>query len=248
MMLLSDLFEQLTYGELSQLEYSGVDDEGFTVNDYKRVIPHINLGLTELHKRFLLREEEVTIRCYDHIETYILDSKYAASNTESTESYKYIHDTSFEPFRDNVLKIEKVFNEDGQEFHLNETDPYIIQTETLQQSRKAWSVHTPDYRTIQMPYPMVTNQILVEYRANHEKIVLKGLNPETTEIKIPSYLLQSLLLFIAARAYSSLGGESAQEGMLYMQKFEASILQIKTEGLVNTENNTNQKLEVAGWV
>ena len=57
MMLLSDLFEQLTYGELSQLEYSGVDDEGFTVNDYKRVIPHINLGLAELHKRFLIREE-----------------------------------------------------------------------------------------------------------------------------------------------------------------------------------------------
>ncbi len=78
-MLLSDLFDQLTYGELSQLEYGGVDNEGILLENYKRVVPHVNLALTELHKRFLIREEEVTIRCYDHIETYILDPKYAAT-------------------------------------------------------------------------------------------------------------------------------------------------------------------------
>ena len=125
-MYLNELFDQLTYGELSQLEYGGVDNEGITQEDHKRILPHINLALTELHKRFLIREEEVTIRCYDHIETYVLDSKYAATNTESTEPYKYIHDTVFEPFVDNVLRIEKVFNEDGQELFLNETDPYVF--------------------------------------------------------------------------------------------------------------------------
>jgi len=247
-MLLSDLFDQLTYGELSQLELGGVDDEGIMADDHKRIIPHINLGLTEIYKRFLINTKEVHINCFDHIETYILDSKYAVSNTESTEQYKYISDSRFEPFIDDVLKIERVFNEDGQELHLNETDQYIIQTETFQRSRKAWSVQTPNYNTIQIPYPMETNALLVEYRADHEKIKVKDLNPETTEIHIPSHLLQSLLLFIAARAYSSLGGESAQDGMLYMQKFEASIVQVKTEGLINMDNTTNQRLEVSGWV
>lgn len=247
-MFLTELFDQLTYGELSQFEFTGSDEEGITVDDYKRIVPHINMALTELHKRFLIREEEVTIRCYDHIETYILDSKYAASNYESLEPYKYIHDSVFEPFVDNVLKIEKVFNEDGQELHLNETDPYIIQTETLQTSKKAWSINTPNFNTIQIPYPMVENQILVEYRANHEKILVKGLNPDTQEIKIPSHMLEALLLYIAGRAYSSLGGESAQEGMAYMARFEASCKNIETLNLVNKENATNQKLEVNGWV
>ncbi len=247
-MLLSDLFDQLTYGELSQLEYAGADNQGIMVEDHKRVIPHINLALTELHKRFLIREEEVTIRCYDHIETYVLDSKYAASNKASTEKYKYIHDTVFEPFMDNVIKIEKIFNEDGQELWANETDPYIIRTERNLVSHRAWSVNTPDYRTIQLPYPMVENQILVEYRADHERIIVEGLRPDITNIKIPSYLLEPLLLYIAARVYSSLGGDSAQEGMAYMAKFEASCKKIEELNLVNKAHAVNQRLEVAGWV
>ena len=247
-MLLSDLFDQLTYGELSQLEYGGVDDEGITVDDYKRVIPHINLALTELHKRFLIREEEVTIRCYDHIETYILDRKYAASNLESEEKYKYIHDTSFEPFQDNVLKIEKVFNEDGQELFLNETDPYIINTERNLVSHRAWSINTPNFKTIQIPYPMKENALLVEYRADHERIVVQGLEPAKTDIKIPAYLLEPFLLYIASRVYSSLGGDSAQEGMAYMAKFEASCKKIEELNLVNKEHAVNQRLEAAGWV
>jgi len=247
-MFLNELFDQLTYGELSQLEYGGVDDEGITQKDYKRIIPHINLALTELHKRFLIREEEVTIRCYDHIETYVLDSKYAATNKTSTEKYKYIHDSIFEPFIDNVLRIEKVFNEDGQELFLNETDPYIIKTERGMVSHRAWSVSTPNYRTIQLSYPMVENALVVEYRANHESIKVDGLIPATEEIKIPLYLIEPFLLYIASRVYSSLGGDSAQEGMAYMAKFEASCKKIEELNLVNKENAVNQKLEAAGWV
>ena len=247
-MFLNELFDQLTYGELSQLEYGGVDDEGITKEDHKRIIPHINLALTELHKRFLIREEEVTIRCYDHIETYVLDTKYAATNTDSTEKYKYIHDTIFEPFVDNVLKIEKVFNEDGQELFLNEADPYVIQTERGNVSRRSVSVHTPNYRTIQIPYPMKENALVVEYRANHEKVEVEGLDPNTQEIKIPTYLMEAFLLYIASRVYSSLGGDSAQEGMAYMAKFEASCKKIEELNLVNKANAVNQKLEVSGWV
>lgn len=247
-MLLSDVFDQLTYGELSQLEMGQSDEEGITVNEHKRIIPHINLALTELHKRFLIREEEVTIRCWDHIETYILDSKYAASNKKSKEKYKYIHDSVYEPFLDNILKIERVFNEDGQELYLNETDPYIIRTVDQRESRRAWSVHTPNFKTVQIPYPLHTNAMLVEYRANHEKIEVEGLDPTKTEIKIPAHLLEPFLLYVAARVYSNLGGASAEEGMAYMAKFEASCKKIEELNLVNKEHTVNQKLEVAGWV
>jgi len=246
-MLLSELFDQLTYGELSQLEYSGADNQGLLIEDHKRIIPHINLALTELYKRFPLRKEEVIIHCQDHIQTYYLTYKYAATNKQSDVKYKYIHDSIFQPFNDNVLKIERVFNEDGQELHLNETDPYIIQTETLQQSRKAWSVNTPTYNSIQIPYPMETNSLLVEYRADHEKIPKDNLYPDEIEIDIPSALLEALLQYIASRAYTSLGGDSAQEGNNFMTKFEASVIKVEQLGLVNSDNTTNQKLEVNGW-
>jgi len=246
-MLLSDLFDQFTYGELSQLELAGVDDSGITVDNHKRIIPHVNLAITELHKRFCLKKEELHLACVDHIQMYHLTKEYAATNIASTQPVKYIHDTIFQPFQNNVLKVEKVFNEDGQELHLNENDPYIIQTETLQRSRKAWTVNTPSYNTIQIPYPMITNSLLVEYRANHPKIEIANLDPSNTEIDIPPQLIEALLQYVAARAYTSLGGDSAQEGNNYMTKFEASILNIERLGLLNSNNTTNQKLEVNGW-
>jgi len=247
-MLLSDLFDQLAYGELSALEMGGADDEGIIIEQHKRIVPHINLGLTELHKRFLLREEEVTIRCQDHIETYVLTPRYAATNTKSTAPYKYIHDTEFEPFKDNVLKIEKVFNEDGQELYLNETEPYIIRTELHHTTDRAWTVNTPSYNTIQIPYPMETNALLVEYRANHPHIAIKGLKPYSTEVDIPAYLLNPLLLFIASRVFSNMGGDSMQVGMAYMARYEASLVEVERLGLLNTMQVVNQKLEVNQWV
>jgi len=247
-MLLSDLFDQLTYGELSQLEMGGVDEVGIESKDYKRIIPHINLALTELHKRFLIRKEEVVLDCFDHIEDYTLHSRFAVTNTASPEPYKYIHDSEYEPFQDNVIKIEKVFNEDGQELYLDETDPYIIRTELNLTTQKRWSVHTLNYNTIQIPYPMHENALFVEYRAEHEKIQIAGLDPTKVEVKIPSYLLEPLLLYIAGRVYSNLGGNSAQEGIAYMGRFEASVATIDRLNLVNKANATNQKLEVNGWV
>lgn len=260
-MLLSDLFDQLTYGELSNFEYSGADEQGITYENHHRIIPHINLGLTELHKRFLLRTEEVIIHCEDHIQTYHLTSEYAQTNKKSSQPYKYIHDTVFQPFKNNVLQIEKVFNENGKELYLNTKGPvsHIGSNNTnmflpgesplfgMDSGGAFWGVHTPTYNTIQMPYPMEVNSLLVEYRADHPKIPIDNVYPEEVEIYIPSWLLEALLQYIAARAYTSLGGESAQEGNNFMVKFEASIKKAEQLGLSNEEIPINQRLEVNGW-
>jgi hypothetical protein len=262
-MLLSDLLDQLTYGELTQLEYGGVDDEGMVSDNYKRVIPHINLGLSELHKRFLLRAEEIIIDCEDHISTYHLTREYARTNETSTQPYKYIHDSIFEPFQDNVLKIEKVFNENGKELFLNTKGAvsHIGGNNTgklrvgetplfgMDVGSAFWGVHTPSFNTVQIPFPMETNSLLVEYRADHPRINVKDLDPSSTEVEIPSYLLEALLQYVSARAYTSLGGEGgAQQGMTFMAKFEASVAKAEQLGLVNIDIPINQKLEVNGWV
>ncbi len=246
-MLLSEIFDQLTYGELTQLELAGANEEGILVENHKRIIPHVNLALTELHKRFLIREEEVTVRCWDHIETYPLEMKYAETSN-SSEPYKWIHDTIFEPFQDNVLRIEKVFNEDGQELFVNETDPYAIQTVMNRGSRRSVSVHTPNFRTVQVPFAVKENALVVEYRANHPRILVPELNPETTEIALPSYLLEPFLLYIAARAYSGRANATSQDSISFTAKFEASCNKVVELNLVNRSNTVNQKSEVNGWV
>ena len=247
-MLLSDLFDQLTYGELSSINYGGVDNEGIVAADFKRVIPHINLGLTELYKRFPLLLQEVIVRQYDQIQTYILHSDFAVTNTESTEPIKYIHDSIYQPFTDNILQIDRIFNEIGEELFNNESDPYLIYSSQKQTSNRYWSVSTPAFNTIQVPYPEKENAMSVIYKAGHERIPTSGIDPTKVEVKIPPNLEEALLLYIAARAYTGMGGENVQVGMAYTQRFEQSVMKIKELGLSNQDVTVNQRLEVNGWV
>ena len=71
-MLLSEIFEQLTYGELSQINLGGKDDGGIASSDYPAVVAHINMALTELFKRFPLRLKEIQLQTYSTLTTYQL--------------------------------------------------------------------------------------------------------------------------------------------------------------------------------
>ena len=94
-MLLSDLFKNLSNGELSQFAM-GTDNSGkIAEKDYEKVIAHINLGLTNLHTRLPLKQAQVIIRLSDNKNVYPL------------------------PVND-VLKIEEVYSEAGTAFALND--------------------------------------------------------------------------------------------------------------------------------
>lgn len=247
-MKLSELFDQLTYGELYSLEYGGTDELGITQDNYKRVVPHVNLGLAELYKRLPLRLQEVIVQQHDHIQKYWLLPKYAVTNMESEETYKYIHDSQFDPFQDNVLAIDRIFNEIGEELFNNEVDPYINQNTQGQTSNRYWSVSTPEFNCIQVPYPEKENAMSVIYRASHEKILVPGLDPESVEVKIPPSLEEALYFYIAARVFTSMGSTHVQTGMAYTTKFEASLAKVKELGLTTQDVTVNQRLEVNGWV
>jgi len=235
-MLLSDLFDQLAVGELSQLSLSGIDSIGIQECNYIKIVPHIQLALTELYKRFSLKKEEVFIQQYEHIQTYYLHSKYAESNTESTEIYKYIKDSQFQPFLDNVISIYSVHSEVGEELYLNDES-------------QVWNVQTPSYNSILMPSPEKENALSVIYIADHPKIPIIGLDPYSTEVNIPPGLLEPLLFYIASRVYTNLNSDgSTNEGNNFMIKFEASCRKIKELNLVPKNQTTNMKLVNNGWV
>lgn len=56
---LSEIFDNLVYGEFSKLSIG--EDGSVTTKDYNRLITHINLGISELFKRFSLKHAEVAV-------------------------------------------------------------------------------------------------------------------------------------------------------------------------------------------
>lgn len=73
-MKLIEIFDQLTYGELSNVALGGMNDGfGIKESDYEKIAVHVNLGLLELHKRFHLKEPMVTIPVVPDQEEYTIN-------------------------------------------------------------------------------------------------------------------------------------------------------------------------------
>ena len=240
-MFLSEIFEQLTIGELSSLNMGGDSNIGLQECEYANIVPHINLGLTELYSRFSLDMSEVMIQQDASIIEYFLDYKYAVSNTASTEPIKYILDTVENPFNDEIIKIETVFNSDGDNTLLPEDYPDT-------DLEDFWARIAPSYKSIIIPKPITGTKITVTYRAAHKKILSTNLNPFTTEINIPIVLLQPLLYFIAGRVFSIINTDELQEGTAYMAKFEQACNNILKYDLIKEEYYSNVKLDKNEWV
>lgn len=209
-MLLSEIFDYLAQGELRNLAIGG--DGAGTIPEVHRptVIGHINLALTELHTRFPLKERELYLQQYDHIEFYKLSSQYAESNETSTEEYKYIVDSVDAPFTDDIIRIETAFDEVGNEIPLND---YTQDT----------SVFTPAYNMVQIPKPVGENVTVFIYRANHRTIPVDTTDPTLVEVDIPFTFLEAVMFYVAYRAYSNRTGNEGQAmSSTYKIKYEAA--------------------------
>ena len=75
-MTLDDIYNQLGHGELRELFVGGksIDEPswGITAENYPILFPSVQLGLTELHKRFLLRAEEVIVPLVTNQTSYVI--------------------------------------------------------------------------------------------------------------------------------------------------------------------------------
>lgn len=235
-MKLSEIMNQLAFGELSQLALTGENGTGILEEKYPIIIASINLALTKLHTRFSLKSQEVMVQLYEGIDTYYLQDKFAISNTESTELIKYIVDTSANPFKEVVLLVEQVVNEEGDTLYLNN-------------SQEEYSVFTPTFDSIQIPFISEENTISVLFRADHEKIDINSVDIDNIDVKIPTSHLEPLLYFVASRIHSStpdLNGNS--ESNVYLSKYEAACQQLENTGLDIKDDPTNYRLHINGWV
>ena len=242
---LEDILRDLSYGELAQLKIGNLLPEEFESapdpKSYAQILSHINLGLKELYKRFLLARKELEIIQYpDNFATYLLDNKYALGNVASAEPIKFINDTVALPFENDLLKIEECWyvNADAEDKLLFMNDP-----------TEEDSVYTPTYRSLLLPEDNEFGNVTIKYRASHPKLVYStAMDPADVDIELPDALHEALLFYVASRAFASLNTDQGTEGNDYWQKFQNSCNEVKAEGLWIQPESNNNRFDDKGWV
>jgi hypothetical protein len=245
-MKLKEIFDQLTYGELSQISIGGGAAGTVRPEDYPKLVAHVNLGLTALYKRFNLKRGQFKLVLQPGVTMYALNSKFAVTNTRSREAVKFINDTGM-PFRDDLLKVENVYSDLGFEFGVNNP-------------ADALSMNTPSQRMLVVPADIVaradwlpddlkTSALTVHFRANHPKLEAEDVEPEDLEIDLPETHLEALLLFIAARVHTPIGiGGEDNTGNTYFQKYEMACQELENRNLQIDHGTQYDRLQKGGWV
>jgi len=232
--LLKEVLEHLSYGELSQLTIGGSTLGSTDAGAYPQIVSYINLGLMDLYKKFLLSEKEVIIQQFANINEYIVDSANSVSDGSAT--YQYVRDSVLFPFENDLLKIENVFDEEGTPLPLNDCNDDT-------------SVFTTRYDTLYVQSPNDENALSVIYRAAPVKLSTTSPDPDTMEIFLPDVLLTALLAFIGHRVHKPLSGETNRQSSDYLGTYLALCAEADLYGSTNKDQTDNHfKFSDNGWV
>lgn len=238
-MRLLDILKDLTYSELSGLAIGnlipGEFDNEPDPHQYEQIVSYINLGLKEIYKRFFLRSREIDIQQHEEISTYRLHSDYAQSNTASAIPIedRYIIDTVDNPFQDDILKIEEVYDEEGTKLPMNDVT-------------EEYSVYTPAYNLVQIPFPNDENTFSVQYRACHPKIpVTLATDPADVEVELPNSLHAALLQYVGYRANLRSNPEKSAD---FWNQFKRTCDEVDQYGLEVQGEPGDWRFDDHGWV
>lgn len=248
-MKLSEIFEQLSYGELRQLHIGGAEEGQITEDNYRAVSNHVKLGLTSLYKRFDLKRGRVLVQLMDGMFSYHLQSRYAVNAKGSNAPTRWVVDTVNAPFRDDIIKILAVTSDTGAEFPLNAyADCYSVVTPTMDSIRVPEDVVNA---ASNLPDQYKTTQLLIDYQANHPVFIprLGFIDPEMTNIELPATHLQALLYFVASRVYNPIGmGQEFNAGNNWAQRYELECRRLEDDGNEIDQGSQMDRASRNGWV
>lgn len=233
---LREVFDHLAHGELSHLYLGNGGGSKIAECDYRKIVSHINLGLLGLYTYFPIKEAEVIIRQVDGVKNYLLDSKHAVSNEESTAT-KWIMDSELNPFKNDILKIEEVYRANNEAVPLNNPNDDR-------------SFFTPVYNLIQIPEVHSEELLAVIYQARHPKIVVPNDNNiDGIDIELPDILIEPLCVYVHSRITAGIGSEnSLNESLMLQQRYIEMLRDFRAREIMNRDSPTNIKLGNRGWV
>lgn len=240
-MLLSEIFDQLIQGDLRDHFIANTEGDRLLPHHYPKLIPHVNLGILELYKRFDLHRQFLYIELNANIRTYYLQPKYARSSG-SDVPIKYILDSACVPFTGNVLRINHVYKSCAEvtELRVNDRNADILEE---------YETCTPYYNSLHVHTPVTGQQLKVDYSSAPPSISSIDAEPSKIDVMLPYQFLEPLLLFIGAKYTSSLpASEGFKEGNNFMSLFEQSCRKLEELGLTIQDNTTDLRLCDNGWV
>lgn len=231
---ITELFADLSFGELSTLNLAQEGTGIITDAGKERIIRFANDGLLKLYSRFILKQSDVLIELVEWITSYHLMLKFAESQAgTSTQRHLYIKDLYEEPFPDDVIRILNVFDSDGCELPLNDEGSQS-------------SVFTQG-NVVQVPNPEQGKALSIGYQARHPQLTLD--HPDQ-EIELPDVLMPALRAWIAYRAFNQLNTQESQAiASGHQASFEATCSEAITLDLVGTSSSqTNNRFHRNGWI
>lgn len=225
---------RLALGELKNTKAVMETNPGHLDSDERsRIAMLTNMGLMALHTKFNLLEKEVLLRTRAGISRYFLRSSFARSNPQN-RYYKYVDDTIYAPFEDDLIKILRVYDETGTEMYVDD----------LHQDE---SVFTVSYDCIQIPYVHLGSMFSVIYQAKHPPL---DITDPCQPLYIPPVLEEALQLFVAGKYFEHMNGpEHTQKGQSYMQQYASMCSEVELNDSLRTSNvTTSTKAEQRGFV
>lgn len=239
-MKLSDVFSQLTYGELSQLNLGGAESTGISSANYPVVLSHVNLGLTALYSRFALKEGRLT---------FALEAGRVSYPLDTNEDVTFVDELGTAEFADDIHKIEGVFTDGGVELALNDkTDVYSCFTSNAITLRVPKDIVN---KAVGLPEELLTDNLLVTYRANHPSIPYRGVafNPSKVYLELPNSHLEALLYFVASRVNNPIGMTNEfHAGNSYAAKYEKACQLLELKDMQIDQGSQSNRLVANGWV
>lgn len=234
-MKLSELFNRLSLGVLSNLAIGGEGSGSIPPNSQSKVAMHVGNSLIALYGRFNLLEREMVVRIYETVDTYRFEKKFA--DMDPTVGPKYIEDTIDNIFTEDVFKILGIFNEQGEEIPMN--DPGNPE-----------SLYTPNSASLLVPMPVTGDVYHLLYQAKHPKIISAIPVNLAQDILLPEILVPALEAHVAYQVLSPMNGqEQAVKAAEHLARYEMLCLEAETKDQVTTSLvQTHTKLDDRGFV
>ncbi len=235
MILLKSVLDSLIRVELGNLAIGKPEWSGSKFN-YVQLIDCVSMASVELHRRFALKKEYVTVTPLAGRQHYPLLKAHAVSDTGLVD--KFIQDSVSYPFDENIVKIDTVLDEFGGVVHINRAD-------------LGSDIRLEDYRTLFINDPTLFSKLTVICRGLPAPISLS--NEAALDgyiLDIPHTYLDALRCYAAGKVYSNRGAENAtnNESAVFFAKFEQACTQIVQLGLNDVETMGNTRFSTRGFV
>ena len=232
-----ELFQQLSYGELSNLSMAQQVPGQISADQQAKVLMAVNDALMRLYSRFVLSEKNIIIELQTGVTNYHLLSRYAESAyiPGGQIRYPYIKDLTEEPFTEDVIRILSVFNNRGDELPLNDVNHPA-------------SLFTPQLNVLQVPCPVQGQAIAILYQAKPLKLVPE--NYTAQQIPIPDVLEEALKAYVGYKIFATINSQEATaKAADYLGIYENICAEVENKDLIsNNTSMTNGRFEIRGWI